>query len=310
MTINDMQCRIRELKQKTDTAILAHSYQAREILEIADIKGDSYTLSVEARSATQRNLLLCGVRFMAETAKILSPDKRVYLANGGAGCPMAEQISFEELQAMKAAEPDRQVVCYINTTAELKKLCDVCVTSSAAVEIVRNMEAEKILFIPDSNLGNYIKKQVPEKDIKLMEGGCPVHAAVTAEDVRAAKNSHPFALVLAHPECTPEVLELADYIGSTTGIMEFAEQSSARQFIIGTEMSIAEHLKYACPDKEFYPLSGKLLCPDMKLTTLPDLLKTLVSIDADDGRAAEIIMNETDMEQAGWCIVNMVKYSG
>jgi quinolinate synthase len=306
-----MQDKIRELKEKTGTAVLAHSYQAREILEVADVRGDSYALSVDAKGAEQCNLIVCGVRFMAETVKILSPDKRVFLANAGAGCPMAEQVTLEELTRLKELEPDRQVVCYINTTAELKKHCDVCVTSSNAVEIVHNMEAEKILFVPDANLGDYIKKQVPEKDIKLIEGGCcPVHAAVTADEVRAVKARRPFAPVLAHPELMPEVLELADYIGSTTGIMEFAKSSTARQFIIGTEMSIAEHLQYECPDKDFYPLSGKILCPDMKLTTLPDLLKTLESIERDDERAAEIVMSEEDMEQAAWCLVNMVKYSG
>jgi quinolinate synthase len=310
MTITEMQARIRELKQATDTAVLAHSYQAREILEVADISGDSYQLSISARDAGQRNLILCGVRFMAETAKILNRGKRVFLANSDAGCPMAEQLTPEALTELKSAEPDRAVVAYINTTAELKKLCDVCVTSSGAVQIVRNMDADKILFIPDCNLGDYIKKQVPEKDIKLIEGGCcPVHAAVTADDVKAVKAQHPHAPVLVHPECKPEVLELADYIGSTTGIMEYARNSDEREFIIGTEMSIAEHLQYDCPGKVFYPLSGKILCPDMKLTTLPDLLNTLEAIAQNNNSAHEIIMSAGDMESAGKCIENMIRLS-
>ncbi|MDR2532900.1 MAG: quinolinate synthase NadA [Oscillospiraceae bacterium] len=309
MTITEMQSKIRELKEKTDTVVLAHSYQAREIIEAADIKGDSFQLSVNARDLKHRNLVLCGVKFMAETAKILSRDKRVFLANPQTGCPMAELLSPEALIELKNAEPDRAVVAYINTTAELKKLCDVCVTSSAAVQIVRNMKEEKILFIPDCNLGDYIKKQVPEKDIKLIEGGCPVHDAVTADDVKTAQAKYPGAPVLVHPECKPEVLELADYVGSTTGIMEYAKNSDKHEFIIGTEISIAEHLQYDCPGKNFYPLSGKILCPDMKLTTLPDLLKTLESIEKDDGGACEIIMSDEEMEQAGRCIENMIELS-
>ncbi|MCL2693882.1 MAG: quinolinate synthase NadA, partial [Oscillospiraceae bacterium] len=187
--------------------------------------------------------------------------------------------------------------------------CDVCVTSSAAINIVRNMEAEKILFIPDINLGEYIKKQLPEKDIMLVEGGCPVHAAVDADDVRAAKALHPDALLLAHPECPPAVLELADYIGSTSQIMDFAKASDAHEFIIGTEMSIAEHLQYDCPDKAFYALSKKILCPDMKLTTLPELLNVLRMIEKNNAAANEIVMSQEDIEQAGRCIENMLKYS-
>ena len=307
--ISDIQKQIIELKTKTDTAVLAHSYQAREITEVADITGDSYQLSAAAKYAKQHNLILCGVKFMAETVKILNKDKRVFMANAEAGCPMAEQIDPELLIALKQKNPDRQVVAYINTTAELKKLCDVCVTSSSAIEIIRNMESEKILFIPDCNLGDYIKKQVPEKDIKLIEGGCPVHAAVTPGDVKAAKSKYPHALVLVHPECVPAVLELSDFVGSTSGIMEFAKKSEAREFIIGTEMSIAEHLQYDCPDKEFYPLSKKILCPNMKITTLPDLFKTLRSVENGDGRALEIVMSDEDIAQAGRCIENMLKYS-
>jgi len=306
MTISEMQNKIRELKQATDTAILAHSYQAREILEIADISGDSYALAISAKTAKQRNLILCGVRFMAETAKILNKDKRVFLANSEAGCPMAEQITPEALAALKKAEPDRAVVAYINTTAELKKLCDVCVTSSGALQIVRNMQAQKILFIPDYNLGSYIKQQVPEKDIKLVEGGCcPVHAAVTADDVKAAKSRYPGALLLVHPECKSEVLELADYIGSTTGIMDFAKNSDAREFIIGTELSIAEHLQYEIPSKKFYPLSKKIICADMRITTLRDILDTLTDME----NACEIIMSDEDIVSAGKCIENMIKLS-
>ena len=191
---------------------------------------------------------------------------------------MAEQMEPEMIEMIKAQEPDRKVVCYINTTAALKRVCDVCVTSSSAVKIVKNMDADKILFIPDCNLGAFVKKACPEKDIMLLQGGCPVHASVTKADMIAAKTAHPDALVLCHPECIPAVSEMADYVGSTSGIMNFAAESDAKEFIIGTEISIAEHLQYRFPEKEFYILSKKILCPNMKLTTLMDVYKTCEGI--------------------------------
>lgn len=268
MNIKDIQTEIIKLKKETNTAILAHSYQGREIIEIADFTGDSYKLSVDAKGVDADNILFCGVHFMAETAKMLSPDKRVFLANSLAGCPMAEQMEAEFIQRIKEQEPDRAVVAYINTTASLKAVCDVCVTSSSALKIVRAMDAEKILFIPDCNLGDYVKRNVPEKDIKLLQGGCPVHAPVTVSDLENAKKLHPNALVLVHPECIPAVTQQADYAGSTSGIMNYAKKSDAKEFIIGTEISIVEHLQYECPEKKFYPLSKKIVCPNMKLTTL------------------------------------------
>ena len=200
---------------------------------------------------------------MAETAKMLSPDKHVYLANPLAGCPMAEQMDAEMIKAIKAKEPDRKVVCYINTTAALKEVCDVCVTSSSAVKIVKNMDAKKILFIPDCNLGSFVQKACPDKDIKLLQGGCPTHARVTKAELDEAKRLHPNALVLVHPECRPEVTELCDYAGSTSDIMNYAAKSDAKEFIIGTENSIAEHLQYRFPEKEFYVMSKRLICPLM-----------------------------------------------
>lgn len=182
MTIAEMQREILRRKKERDVCILAHSYQAREILEIADITGDSYRLSVQAKAAAQRTLLMCGVRFMAETVKLLSPEKRVLLANSEAGCPMAEQMDKPLIKALRAQYPDYAVVAYINTTAETKTVCDVCVTSSSAVQVVRRMKAGKILFLPDCNLGDYVAKQVPEKTFKLFQGGCPIHARVTEDD--------------------------------------------------------------------------------------------------------------------------------
>ena len=254
MNVRELQDAVLKLKKETNTAILAHSYQAREIVEIADFTGDSYKLSVDATKTDADNILFCGVHFMAETAKMLSPQKRVYLANKNAGCPMAEQMDAEMISALREAEPDRTVVAYINTTASLKTVCDVCVTSSSALKIVKALDAEKILFIPDCNLGDFVKRNCPDKDIKLLQGGCPTHAKVTVAEVEKIKAEHPDALFLVHPECVPAVTELADYIGSTSGIMEFAKKSDQKEFIIGTETSIAEHLQYDCPDKKFYPV--------------------------------------------------------
>ena len=303
--IKDIQEQILKLKKEKDVAILAHSYQAREIVEIADLVGDSFALSDKARECPQQNILFCGVHFMAETAKMLSPQKNVYLANPMAGCPMAEQMEPEMLEYIKKQEPDRKVVAYINTTAALKKLCDVCVTSSSALTIVKKLDADKILFIPDCNLGDYVKRNVPEKDIKLVQGGCPVHAAVTANEVDKAKALHPNAKVLVHPECVPAVVAKADYVGSTSGIMNYAKKSDCKEFIIGTEMSIAEHLQYECPDKEFYILSKKILCPNMKLTTLMDVYKSLEGIG--NGKAFEIEMTDDDIKQARKCIDEMLR---
>ncbi|MBR1740108.1 MAG: quinolinate synthase NadA [Ruminococcus sp.] len=303
--IRNVQDEILKLKKEKDICILAHSYQAKEIVEVADITGDSYKLSVEAAKVSNKNILMCGVHFMAETAKMLSPDKNVFLANPDAGCPMAEQMEPEMIAAMKEREPDRKVVCYINTTAALKAVCDVCVTSSSAVKIVSGMEDKKILFIPDCNLGSFVAEACPDKDIKLLKGGCPVHASVTLDELKEAKAAHPDALVLIHPECVPAVTKLADYAGSTSGIMDFAAKSDAKEFIIGTEISIAEHLQYKFPDKKFYVLSKRLICPNMKLTTLMDVYNSCKGIG--EGGAFEIKMTDEEIEAANRCIKEMIR---
>lgn len=308
--IKDIQQEILELKKKNDVCILAHSYQAHEIIEVADFTGDSYKLSVDASKVQNRNILFCGVHFMAETAKMLSPDKRVYLAHPQAGCPMAEQMEPEMIARLKEQEPDRKVVAYINTTAALKTVCDVCVTSSSAVKIVKAMDAKKLLFIPDCNLGAFVQKACPDKDIKLLNGGCPVHAAVTVDDVKEAKALHPNAPLLVHPECRPAVSEMAEYVGSTSGIVDYARKSDAKEFIIGTEISIAEHLQYECPDKRFYILSKKIICPNMKLTTLMDVYNSLRSIDKADGEAFEILMDDELIAKAKVCIDEMLRLGG
>ncbi|MCM1313958.1 MAG: quinolinate synthase NadA [Prevotella sp.] len=308
MKVSDLQEEILKLKKETNTVILAHCYQAREIVEIADFTGDSYKLSVDAKNTDAENIIFCGVHFMAETAKILAPQKRVFLANRNAGCPMAEQMDAEMISMLKDKEPDRTVVAYINTTASLKTVCDVCVTSSSALKIVRKIDNDKILFIPDCNLGDYVKRNIPEKDIKLLNGGCPTHAGVTVKEVQKAKSEHPNALFLVHPECSPKVVELADYVGSTSGIMDYAKKSTAQEFIIGTETSIAEHLQYDCPDKKFYPVTKDIVCHNMKITTLPDVYSTLKGMD--NGEAFEILMSDELIAKAGKCIDEMIKLGG
>lgn len=303
--ISDIQKEILKLKKEKDICILAHSYVAHEILEIADFTGDSYALSVKAKTAPQKTVIMVGVRFMAETVKMLSPDKKVILANEGAGCPMAEQMDKELISAVKEKYPDYKVVAYINTTAELKTVCDVCVTSSSAVKIVKQLPEKNILFIPDCNLGAYVAEQLPEKNIKLLQGGCPVHASVNEEEVIAAKKKHPNSLLLVHPECTADVVKHADYVGSTSGIMDFAKKSECKEFIIGTELSIAEHLQYECPDKMFYYLSSKLVCKNMKLSTLYDVYNAIL------GRSGEeIVMDDETIKKARKCIDEMIRLGG
>ena len=300
--IQDIQREILRLKKENNVCILAHSYQGEEILEVADFTGDSFQLSVMAEKAEADTVIMCGVRFMAETVKILSPQKKVILANPIAGCPMAEQMDKELISKVKEQYPDYTVVAYINTTSDLKTVCDICVTSSSAVKIVKKLPQKNILFIPDCNLGDYVAKQVPEKNFKLLQGGCPIHAQVNAEDVLKAKALHPHAKVLVHPECKPEVVELADYVGSTSGIMEYAKKSEDREFLIGTEISISEHLQYACPDKNFYILSRKLVCHNMKSTTLVDLYNCVKGVGGE-----EIVMDEDTRVKARKCIDEMIR---
>ncbi|NLK39846.1 MAG: quinolinate synthase NadA [Clostridiales bacterium] len=300
--IRNIQDEIIKIKRERDICILAHSYQAHEIIEVADFTGDSFQLSVMASKAKQKKIIMCGVRFMAETVKILSPEKDVWLANPVAGCPMAEQMDKELITQVRQQLPDYTVVAYINTTADLKTVCDVCVTSSSAVKIIQKIENDNILFIPDRNLGDYVAKQIPDKNFKFLQGGCPIHAAVTAKDVKRARESHPDALLLVHPECIPSVVELADFVGSTSAIMEYAEKSPAREFIIGTEVSIAEHLQYRCPDKRFYALSHNMVCPNMKITTLMDLYNCL---NGDGGEL--IVLPEETIKGARRCIDEMIR---
>ena len=300
----DLQKEIIRLKQEKDICILAHAYQTQDILEVADFIGDSFALSQQAQKAKQNTLLMCGVRFMAETAKILSPEKKVLLSHPQAGCPMAEQLTVEELRTLKKQYPDCAVVAYINTTSSLKTECDVCVTSASALKIVKQLPQKDILFIPDCNLGGWLAQQIPEKNFHFIQGGCPVHTRIKADDVAAAKAAHPDALLLVHPECLKEVTDQADYAGSTTGIMAYAKKSDAKEFIIGTENTIVQHLQFDCPDKKFYALSKACVCEDMRLTTLVDVYNCLL------GEAGEeIVLSDEERLAAQKSIDTMLSYN-
>lgn len=300
-TTAKLQEEILRLKKENDICILAHAYQSHDILEVADYVGDSYGLSLKAAEAAQKTVIMCGVRFMAETVKILSPDKKVILSNSQAGCPMASQMDAEMISQIKEEYPDYTVAAYINTTSELKTVCDVCVTSSSAVKIIKNVPNKNILFIPDCNLGSWVAKQIPEKNFKFLKGGCPVHAQMSAEDVNRTKSMHPNAKLLVHPECIAEVSDKADYIGSTTGIMDYVRNSSEEEFIIGTENSIVAHLQFEFPDKKFYPLSRDCVCKNMKLTTLVDVYNCVRGIGGE-----EIILPQEIMDKARKCIDTMI----
>lgn len=305
MKVQALQEEILRLKKEKNICILAHAYQSQPILEVADYIGDSYGLSIQAGKDAHKNVIMCGVRFMAETCKVLSPEKRVYLPNPLAGCPMAEQLDLQALEELKQQYPGYALVAYINTTSKLKAGCDVCVTSSSAVEICRKIDADKILFIPDPNLGQHVAKQLPEKTFAFYHGGCPQHILMTAQDVAQAKAAHPGALLLVHPECKEEVVSAADYIGSTTGIMSYAKKSEVKEFIIGTEISIVEHLQYDCPDKKFYPLSANLTCANMRVTTLMDVYHCVRGVGGE-----EIVLPEDVMAGASRCINRMIELGG
>lgn len=266
---------IRILKKETDTAVLAHTYQAPEITDAADVAGDSFALAKACLNMPQKRVIMCGVRFMAQTVKILSPEKEVILAAAGATCPMAEMISPDAVRRYRTEHPQAVVAAYINTTAQLKAECDVCVTSSSALKIIGKIDAPEILFIPDKNLGGFVKAAFPEKNIVLWNGCCPVHDSLSAADVLECKRAQPGALLAVHPECRAEVTELADFVGSTAEIIDYAKKAD-RRVIIGTERGVADKLRLQPDgDKFIYLCPEKLTCRDMKLTELPQLLAAL-----------------------------------
>lgn len=266
---------IQRLKNEKNAVILAHYYVPDDVQSVADYVGDSYYLSKKASEVKADIIVFCGVMFMGESAKILNPDKRVLMPEMDADCPMAHMAAPEKILEARRLYDDLAVVCYINSTAEIKMYSDVCVTSSNAVKIVRNIPAQNIYFVPDRNLGGYVAAQIPEKNVILHDGYCPIHECITLEMVQKAKELHPDALFLAHPECRADVLKEADYIGSTSGIIKYANASDSKEFIIGTETGVFYELKNRNPDKRFYPVKENQICFDMKKITLCSVLDVL-----------------------------------
>ena len=297
---NQLSEKILKLKKEKNAIILAHLYQIPEIQEIADYVGDSYYLSQVARDAKEDLIIFCGVKFMAESAKVLSPEKTVILPAPNAGCPMADMAEVEDVEEMIKKYPDAFKVCYINSSYEVKALCDASVTSSSALNIIKNIPNKQILFLPDPNLGGYISEFFPEKEFILWRGFCPTHHRITAEDIIKAKEEHPNVKVLSHPECSKEVRDLSDYIGSTSGIINYATECEDKEFIIATEEGVLHQLKKKNPDKKFY-FPEVMVCPNMKKTRLQDVY------DALDGKKEEVILDEEIRKKALTSLENMHK---
>lgn len=279
MNQEKLQQQIKQLAAEKNALLIAHNYERDEIQQIADITGDSLALSIEAQKTDKQIIVFCGVHFMAESAAILAPEKTVLLPCADAGCPMADMVTAEGLRDMKQQHPNATVVTYVNSSAAVKAESDICCTSSNAVSVARSVEAKKLLLVPDRNLGRYIASQVPEKECICWEGYCPVHDQLKVEEILQAKADHPEALFMVHPECQPEILELADHICSTSGMYEFAAASPAKSFIVGTENGILWRLRKENPDKEFIVPSLVLVCRDMELTRLEDLLRCLETME-------------------------------
>ena len=266
---------IRELLKQHNAVLLAHNYMRDEVQEIADITGDSLALSMEAAKTRADVIVFCGVHFMAESAAILSPDKKVLLPRPDAGCPMADMVTPAELEALRRQHPGVPVVTYVNSSAEVKAHSDICCTSANALRVVRSLKEEELIFVPDRNLGRWVAKFVPEKRFIFWEGYCPTHERMTVEAVLGKKAEHPDALFVCHPESAPEVSALADHVCSTSGMYDWCRTSPAKKFIIGTEAGILYKLRLENPGKDFILASPALICPNMKLTSLEDVLYSL-----------------------------------
>lgn len=268
--------RIRELKEKRKAIILAHNYQPPEIQDVADLRGDSLELSLKASKTEAEVIVFCGVFFMAETAKIVSPQKRVLIPVAGACCDMANMLSPEEVIELRKEYPGVPVITYVNSTAEVKALSDICCTSANAVKIVGTFSERRLLMLPDMNLARYVQRFFPDKEILYFDGFCPFHHMLTPEEVIKAKERHPKAIFIAHPECRPEVIDLADYVASTSGMIRLAKELPHEEFIIGTEVGLLYPLSKENPHKRFYhPAPEKMLCPSMKKIRLEDVVNAL-----------------------------------
>ncbi len=299
---NELVEKIKKLKEEKDAVILAHYYVDDDVQEIADYVGDSFYLAKIATNIEKKVILFCGVMFMGESAKILNPDKTVLLPDGQADCPMAHMAKISKIEELRKQYDDLAVVCYVNSTAELKMHSDICVTSSNALNIVKSLPNKNIFFIPDVNLGSYIKGQLPEKNIILNDGYCHVHKELSVESVMKAKKEHENALFLVHPECRKEVVDLADYAGSTAGIIDFATSSDAKEFIIGTELGVMYELKKKNPDKKFYAADENQICPNMKKITLEKVLASLEEM------KYEVKLSEEVIDKANAPLKRMLEY--
>ena len=295
--------RINKLKREKNAIILAHSYQNIEVDEVADYVGDSLYLSQKAKETSADIIVFAGVYFMAQTAKIISPEKKVLLPNLNAGCLMADMINLHQMIDFKNKNLNLPVVCYINSTAEVKSECDICCTSSNAVEIVKSLNAPKVLFVPDANLGKYVESQLEGVEVITYAGCCPVHDNVTEKNILDARAKYPSAKILIHPECKPSVSALGDYIGSTSGIIDYVKNSSDNQFVIVTEKGVADRLKRDYPEKEFVLISNNMLCESMKLTSLEEILYSL------ENEVNEIKLDDNIRESSARCIERMLKVS-
>lgn len=290
--MNEKIARIEQLKKEKNAVIMAHYYVADEVQEIADYIGDSYYLSEAATKIDADTIVLCGVSFMGESAKILNPSKTVLLPDDSADCPMAHMATVERIEEVRREYEDVAVVCYVNSTAELKTHSDVCVTSANALKIVQALPNKNIFFIPDQNLAHYIADKLPEKNFIFNDGYCHVHHSLTADQIKSAKEARPNAEVLVHPECKPEVTALADYIGSTSGIIAYSEKSSASEFIVVTEMGVMYELQKRNPDKKFYTAGNMQICPNMKKITLDKIISAL------ENNAPAVELQEDFMKKA------------
>ena len=270
-----MKDRIERFKKEKNAVILAHYYVPDEVQEVADYVGDSFYLSKVVKNTQADMIVFCGVAFMGESAAILNPQKKVLLPDSVADCAMAHMVDIQKIKFLRNQYEDLAVVCYINSTAELKSYSDVCVTSANAIKVVKSLPNQNVFFIPDGNLGRYVKEQVPEKNVILNDGYCPIHAAMTKDEVLQAKAEHPNAKFLVHPECTKDLLDEADYIGSTAGIIQYVAEDEAEEYIIGTEIGVFYELTKQNPDKKFYTLRKPPVCADMKMITLEKVLDVL-----------------------------------
>lgn len=278
MDRKEIKRKIKNLKEKNDIIILAHNYQIPEVQDIADFLGDSLDLALKATRTDAENIVFCGVDFMAESAKILNPNKNVIHPDMDAKCPMAGMVDAESLGWLIKDNPDAEVVSYINTTAEVKTITDICCTSANGEKVVRASSAEKIIFVPDRNLGLYVQRFVPEKEMILWPGICPTHHNIQKEEILNIKKKHPRAEILVHPECRPGIIDLADHVFSTSGMVHYSKESDTKEFIIGTEKDMCYRLKKESPKKIFYSLASAV-CPNMKKITLQKVLKSMESLE-------------------------------